>query len=237
MVELIGILRLRLLLNSSLTLLISGQASRYENMREGTKQSSMNLNLIYLDKLVGLPHFPRLEGSLDATSKVILPDLKRTGIRSVYSKSWSPPAIDVSGKISSNYKSGSTDKIRLMRGASTEAVSTENFFNLPHRRHLNDQLIQIDRKRDLCLSKTRNLLAEESKMFGFQSIKSESLCLSGNMIAGRSQQLMKTAHSPQKQKKHMHSRMRLFESMIDDKNRLNSLDGSCEDVPQRSPVT
>lgn len=79
----------------------------------------MNQNPIYLDSLVTSPHFPKQEGELPTTSKVILPDLKRTGIRSKYSKPWRAPALDKLGRLTDDYRERSMQEIKSIPNPNT----------------------------------------------------------------------------------------------------------------------
>jgi hypothetical protein len=144
---------------------------------------------IYMDTMVSSPHFPRQEGSLDATSRIILPDLKRTGIRSKYSKKWRPPVVDVTGKITNTYLHESNEKLKILAKSSSETLLADNSFNMPHRVQLNKLLIKLDKKRETHLMKTRSQLSTQSKSFGFDCIHSDSLCLSPSELFDRSQQL------------------------------------------------
>jgi hypothetical protein len=183
----------------------------------------MSQSPIYLDKIVSSPHFPRPEGSLDPTSKVILPNLKRTGIRSKYSKSWKPPAVDAEGKLTQDYLLESTEKIRSLMIYDTEKLKADKGFNLPHRSVLNNRLIRLDRKREEHLLKTRNQLTEDTRSFGFEPIHSNTLCPSPEHISrNTSSKSNCTMKSRTERKKEVYSRMTLFQSMFDLSNNEQS---------------
>ena len=174
----------------------------------------MSQPLIYLDAMVSSPHFPKQEGSLAATSKVILPNLKRTGIRSKYSKAWRAPAVDITGRITNKYLLESSQELKILSKSNSDTAFADSSFNMPHRIQLNKVLIKLDKKREMHLMKTRSKFMENTKSYGFDTIHSSSLCPSPDEISNLSRQLHSSMQTRSERKKHVYSRMTLFESMI-----------------------
>lgn len=189
-------------------------------MNQGILESRPSSPSPYLDTLCSSPHFPTPLGNLESTSKVILPNLQRTGINSKYSKS-RPRIIDPLGKISDAYIQQSNIQINSMpKLYNTKKLLADTSFILPHRTHLNNHLIKLDKKREQKILETKSKISTDSKLFGFSEINSDTLCLSPNELFNRSLLLSSTMKSKAGRKKVVYSRMTLFQSMVDKKNEI-----------------
>mmetsp|Transcript_28286 Transcript_28286/g.27123 ORF Transcript_28286/g.27123 Transcript_28286/m.27123 type:complete len:180 (+) Transcript_28286:177-716(+) len=176
----------------------------------------MNQNPIYLDAMCTSPHFPKQEGELPTTSKVILPDLKRTGIRSKYSKPWRAPALDKAGKVTDDYREESMQLIKSIPNPNKEKLKSESSFNIVHRKGLSDRLTNLDKSRTESLSIARERLLVDTRAYGFKDIHSDTIILTPEEMAHQSVLLNNTMQARSERTRKVYNRMTLFQSMLND---------------------
>ena len=133
---------------------------------------------IYLDQLVSAPHFPRPEGALPPTSKVIMPDLQRTGIRSRYSKDWPTQPFDIAGRITNEFLAETSSTMKAVPEPNLPLFYKELRANQNHRVNLSRTLIEFEDKREERYQIMRRDLRNRVKSIGFTNIDSASMCLS-----------------------------------------------------------
>ena len=133
---------------------------------------------IYLDEIVSAPHFPRPDGALPPTSKVIIPDLQRTGIRSRYSKDWPTQPFDISGRITSEFVAETSNTMKAVPEPNLPLFYKELRANQNHRVNLSRALIEFEDKREERYQLMRRDLRTRVKSIGFSHIDSASMCLS-----------------------------------------------------------
>ena len=133
---------------------------------------------IYLDQIVSAPHFPRPEGTLPPTSKVIMPDLQRTGIRSRYSKDWPTQPFDISGRITNEFLAETSSTLKTVPEPNLPLFYKESRPNYNHRVNLSKTLVDFEDKREERYQIMRRDLRSRVKSIGFTHIDSASMCLS-----------------------------------------------------------
>lgn len=132
---------------------------------------------IYLDEMT-IAHFPRPDGALPATSKVIIPDLQRTGIRSKYSKDWPTQPFDVTGRITHEFLSETAATLKSVPHPNLPLFYSEIRANSNHRVNLSKALIQYEDGREEKYQSMRRDVRKRVKHIGFNNIDSASMCLS-----------------------------------------------------------
>ena len=151
---------------------------------------------LYLDELVPAPHFPRPDGALPATSKVIMPDLQRTGIRSKYSKDWPTQPTDMMGRITDEFLTESASTLKAVPEPNLPLFYRELRANTHHKINLSKSLIAFEEERETRYQAMRRDLRGRVKSYGFSHIDSASMCQSPLALSMRSMSTASLAGQP-----------------------------------------
>ena len=192
---------------------------------------------IYLDEMSSSPHFPKPVGQLPETSTIILPDLKRTGIKSKFSRNWPDQPTDVKGRLTEDFLQETISKMKRIPMENTKLMISERHYHNTHRINLGNTLMDIDQKREERYYNMRNQLRQFTNPLGFDSIDSVSLCMSPGLITSKSLPSLHLYHQNTNNnnnnnimddyqfseiqilpriKKKIYSRHTMFQSLLDD---------------------
>ena len=156
---------------------------------------------LYLDEMTN-PHFPAAPGALPATSKVLIPDLQRTGIRSKYSKNWPVQPFDVTGKMTQEFLTETASTLKSVPLVNMQVIYSGLRTNTNHRVNLSRALIEYEDSREERYQAMRRDVRKRTKDMGFGAIDSASMCLSPlaltakSALAGKMSDGRGASHSP-----------------------------------------
>ena len=120
----------------------------------------------YLDKINDNPHIPVPTGHTELNSRKIFPNLRHTGLRSVFE----PETVIVAtpeGRITTDFKQQAYSTLKDIYRDDIELKNREEVFKISHRQFMDDILNDMEEKRNLSMSRRTKYWSTGKSNLGF----------------------------------------------------------------------
>lgn len=151
----------------------------------------------YLDKICDNPHMPHVEGYKNLNSSTTFPDLKHTGIKSMFEPETVTTATP-EGRITADFKQQSYLTMRDIFRDDVELKSRELVFKRSHKQFMDQILLDMDEKKSQSLDRRAKHWAATKSNLGFNDQFNSHLHGGGSVA---SENRLETLHTTQSTKK------------------------------------
>lgn len=120
----------------------------------------------YLDKISNNAHIPAAEGCTNLNSTTVFPDLRHTGLRSIFE----PASVIVAtpeGRITTDFKKESYMTLKDIYHDDIELKNREVMFKKSHKQFIDDILMDLETKKSQSLEKRSKFWSSNKSKLGF----------------------------------------------------------------------